>query len=113
MFLNFDKIGVPLCKVIGGKYNNKIIYTTTNDEEDEKITKSFKKLILTDGGKFQQIANVQNNRVMYITGASGSGKSTLLYIISTLDFPSYGTVKIDGRDISKMSSEELHHFRFR
>lgn len=46
-----------------------------------------------------------------ISGRSGSGKSTLLYIISTLDSPPNGQVRIDGRDISRMSVDEVHRFR--
>lgn len=48
-----------------------------------------------------------------ISGRSGSGKSTLLYLISTLDLPSSGSVKIDGVDVAKMSSDEVHRFRNR
>lgn len=46
-----------------------------------------------------------------VTGRSGSGKSTLLYCISTLDTPSSGSIKFDGRDLNDMSSDELHIFR--
>lgn len=46
-----------------------------------------------------------------ISGRSGSGKSTLLYIISTLDTPSLGEVHIDGKNVSGISSDEIHEFR--
>lgn len=46
-----------------------------------------------------------------ITGRSGSGKSTLLYSMSSLDEPTSGSVIIDGRDLTKVSSKELHQFR--
>lgn len=48
-----------------------------------------------------------------ITGRSGSGKSTLLYLLSTLDTPSTGDLRIDGQQISAMSSKILHQFRNR
>ena len=46
-----------------------------------------------------------------LTGPSGSGKSTLLGIISGLDTPTSGMIKIDGIDISHMSETELARLR--
>jgi putative ABC transport system ATP-binding protein len=46
-----------------------------------------------------------------LTGPSGSGKSTLLGIISGLDTPTSGTIKIDGVDISRMGETELARLR--
>lgn len=46
-----------------------------------------------------------------VTGRSGSGKSTLLYCMSTLDSPTTGRIYFDDKELSRMNSEELHHFR--
>jgi putative ABC transport system ATP-binding protein len=46
-----------------------------------------------------------------IVGPSGSGKTTLLNIIGGLDHPSEGSVLIEGKDISKLSENELIDFR--
>lgn len=46
-----------------------------------------------------------------IMGASGSGKSTLLHLLAALDTPSQGTVRIGGRDLSRLSDRELTRFR--
>lgn len=54
---------------------------------------------------------IDDGEFVSISGRSGSGKSTLLYIISSLDNPSYGSVKIDGEDTSLMSVERVHQFR--
>ncbi len=56
---------------------------------------------------------IPDGQFVSISGRSGSGKSTLLYIISTLDKPTSGTVKIDGQDVAKMTSKEIHEFRNR
>lgn len=56
---------------------------------------------------------VEDGEFLSISGRSGSGKSTLLYIISSLDLPSSGNVRIDGRDLQSMSSIDMHAFRNR
>ncbi len=46
-----------------------------------------------------------------IVGPSGSGKTTLLNIIGGLDKPSKGVVKVLGKDITRLSEDELAKFR--
>ncbi len=46
-----------------------------------------------------------------ITGPSGSGKSTLLQIIGTLDEPSSGAIRINGREPFALPEPELARFR--
>lgn len=46
-----------------------------------------------------------------ILGPSGSGKSTMLNMVGCLDLPTKGNVFLDGRDISKMSEDELAQAR--
>jgi putative ABC transport system ATP-binding protein len=46
-----------------------------------------------------------------ILGPSGSGKSTMLHMVGCLDLPSKGKVFLAGRDISKMSEDELAQAR--
>lgn len=54
---------------------------------------------------------IEQGEFVSITGRSGSGKSTLLYILSTLDMPSAGVVRLDERSTSNMTEKELHAFR--
>lgn len=46
-----------------------------------------------------------------LTGKSGSGKSTLLYIVSGLDNPTSGELKLGGSSLIGMGSAEIHRLR--
>ena len=48
-----------------------------------------------------------------LIGRSGSGKSTLLNIIGTLDRPSSGQMRVDGRDVFALDDDGLAVFRSR
>ena len=48
-----------------------------------------------------------------IVGESGSGKSTLLNIISGLDFNYEGAIKINDKDLTKLSEDSLCDFRLK
>jgi putative ABC transport system ATP-binding protein len=50
---------------------------------------------------------ISNGEFVAIQGVSGSGKSTLLHCLGCLDTPTRGKVYIDGKDISKLSEDEL------
>lgn len=58
-------------------------------------------------------ADIQDGEFVAISGKSGSGKSTLLYIVSSLDDATEGSVTIDGRDVARMTVNEVHEFRNR
>ena len=46
-----------------------------------------------------------------IMGPSGSGKSTLMNLIGALDVPTSGTLKINGKDLSKLRPNDLADLR--
>ena len=48
-----------------------------------------------------------------VMGPSGSGKTTLLNLISTIDLPTYGRIKIDDIEPESLSENELALFRRR
>ncbi len=54
---------------------------------------------------------VQPGEFIGIMGASGSGKTTLLNILTTLDQPTGGSVKINGKDITKLKGNDIADFR--
>jgi len=55
--------------------------------------------------------DVDKNEFVAIMGHSGSGKSTLMNIIGCLDRPTSGTYMFDGRDVSKLSKNDLAEVR--
>ena len=54
---------------------------------------------------------IERGEFTAIVGPSGSGKTTFLNIISGLDEPTEGSVRLNGKEISSMSGRELSNFR--
>lgn len=54
---------------------------------------------------------VPRGQFLSVMGPSGSGKSTLLNLLGALDVPSQGVVTIEGKEISRLSDDELSRFR--
>ena len=54
---------------------------------------------------------VQENEIMIIMGGSGSGKSTLLRYLLGLGKPTSGSIKMLGKDITTLSTLEMHELR--
>ncbi|MDD2647739.1 MAG: ABC transporter ATP-binding protein [Eubacteriales bacterium] len=55
--------------------------------------------------------SVEKGEFCVIVGPSGAGKTTLLNILGGMDMPSGGSIKLDGREISKLSVRELTEYR--
>src|SRR5438552_7185508 len=79
--------------------------------EITNVTKTYK----TGTLEFQALKGVsftiEDGEFVAIMGPSGSGKSTLMHILGCLDTPASGTYTLDGKDVSKLSDEELADIR--
>ncbi len=54
---------------------------------------------------------VEEGEFVVVIGHSGSGKSTLMNMIGCLDTPTEGTYLLNGRDVSRMTDNELSDIR--
>ena len=57
--------------------------------------------------------SVEEGEFVAVVGTSGSGKSTLLHMMGGLDNPTSGSVVVRGKELAKMSKEQLTIFRRR
>jgi putative ABC transport system ATP-binding protein len=55
--------------------------------------------------------DIFRNEYVALMGPSGSGKSTLMNILGCLDTPTAGTYVLNGKDVSKMSDDDLAEVR--
>ncbi len=79
--------------------------------EFDNVTKSYKsgehELKALNGVSF----TLDEGKFVVILGPSGAGKSTLLNLLGGLDSPTEGTIKVNGRDISTLTDNELADYR--
>lgn len=75
------------------------------------VKRSFKSGDYTVNAVSDVSFSVAEGKFVSIVGKSGSGKSTLLSLLGALDKPSAGSIKIDGKNIAKMSDHKLIDYR--
>lgn len=74
---NTNKIGRPVCKIVGGADDSETIYLDTNAQPNAgKLKKNYYNKLHIEDGIFQQVPDTTTERqCIMIAGASGSGKS--------------------------------------
>lgn len=75
------------------------------------VLNQIKKIFNTNSGRVTAVDSVnlsiQKGEIFGIIGYSGAGKSTLIRMLNLLERPTEGTVTIDGKDLTQISSKEL------
>lgn len=73
------------------------------------------KIYKTDGAETLALSDVsfkvKKGEFLAIMGPSGSGKSTLMHILGALDTPTSGSYSLDGKEINKLTDDELAMIR--
>jgi len=64
-----------------------------------------------EGGRERRVldgvdATIRTGELVVLLGRSGSGKSTLLNLIAGLDRPTSGEIRLEGREIGRLSEDE-------
>ena len=84
-------------------------------EKQVIITKDVTKVYEADGIPVNALngidLTINSGEFTALVGPSGSGKTTFLNIISGLDTPTDGEVKLSGKNLSEMSAKERSDFR--
>jgi putative ABC transport system ATP-binding protein len=75
----------------------------------DRVTKRYPGVTALDGVSLR----IDAGELLAIVGPSGSGKSTLLQVMGTLDRPTSGNVRVEGRDAATMDDRELAALRAR
>jgi len=82
--------------------------------ECDNITKIYKKGSSNETIALKDVSfRIKKGEYVAIMGPSGSGKSTMMHILGALDSPTKGTYKLGGKDVSKLSDDELAEIRMK
>ncbi len=79
----------------------KISIANVSKSYDRRLTQALSNISLS----------VESGQIIGLMGPSGSGKSTLLNIVSTMDQPTSGDVKVNGRHLQQMKPWSLFRAR--
>jgi putative ABC transport system ATP-binding protein len=73
------------------------------------VTENLSKSVTTSEGVLHILSSIdlriQRGESVAITGESGSGKSTLIGLLAGLDTPSAGSIRLDGRYLTKLDED--------
>lgn len=84
---------------------------STNFVELKQVSREY----LIGGQEYKALNKVnltiKRGELVVILGPSGAGKSTLLNILGGMDSPTFGSIEVDGHEISKYTAKQLTKYR--
>lgn len=104
---NNVKLKIEDVTKIFGKNSKKAISLLQKGESKGEILKKTGSTVGVNKASFE----IKAGEIFVIMGLSGSGKSTLVRMLNRLIDPTLGKIYIDGKDIVKMSKDELRKVR--
>ncbi|MGG0737785.1 glycine betaine/L-proline ABC transporter ATP-binding protein ProV [Niallia taxi] len=104
---NNVKVKIEDVTKIFGKNSKKAISLLQKGESKGEILKKTGSTVGVNKASFE----IKAGEIFVIMGLSGSGKSTLVRMLNRLIDPTLGKIYIDGKDIVKMSKDELRKVR--
>lgn len=107
MIMNKNIIEINKLFLIFGREKNKAFKMLIKGKSKSEILKETGCTIAVNNVNF----SVRKGEIFVIMGLSGSGKSSLLRCINRLNKPTFGEIIVDGKDIAKVTEEELRPVR--
>jgi glycine betaine/proline transport system ATP-binding protein len=102
-----EKIVVTNLYKIFGSQPDHALKLLREGENKESILEKTGMTVGVDNANF----SIESGEIFVIMGLSGSGKSTIVRMLNRLIEPTTGQVVVDGRDVTRMSTDELVSFR--
>lgn len=93
------------------------IFSKTSGYPGEGIIrlKDVHKTFITSAGRFEALKGInlriEKGELVVVVGKSGSGKSTLLNMLTGIDRPTTGDIRIGPSDLQSLSENEMSHWR--
>ena len=107
MIMNKNIIEINKLFLIFGREKNKAFKMLMKGKSKSEILKETGCTIAVNNVNL----SVRKGEIFVIMGLSGSGKSSLLRCINRLNKPTFGEIIVDGKDIAKVTEEELRPVR--
>lgn len=105
--MNKNIIEINKLFLIFGREKNKAFKMLMKGKSKSEILKETGCIIAVNNVNL----SVRKGEIFVIMGLSGSGKSSLLRCINRLNKPTFGEIIVDGKDIAKVTEEELRPVR--
>ncbi|TMW70110.1 quaternary amine ABC transporter ATP-binding protein [Alteribacter natronophilus] len=102
-----SKIKVESLTKVFGKHPKRALKLLDNEKTKDEILEETGMTVGVNQASFE----VKESEIFVIMGLSGSGKSTLVRLLNRLIDPTDGSVWVDGKDLAKVSDQELRTVR--